>query len=304
MQVLIEVLGKALNIAPDEVRTLVFKQSDSGELTEELNPDAESVLVAKLSEHITAVKKTAHDEGHKRGTQTSAKQTEKALRERFSLDSSLTGEALVNAVAEKVERAGETDENKIKASPLYLQLEKQMQEREKQLLDEKEKAVAEILQRQEKEALTSKFKGLVSEKARALGVVLPEDQTRAERLLNVFFNAEFAGITPNFGPNGEILSLLDSEGKRVENTMGHAVTLEQMLKERAEQYFEINQQRQTGSAGNKNEPPPPGAPAQGYKGQMPANEQEFNALYDQLADSPAEQAAMTNAFLSTLKKPA
>lgn len=302
MSVLIEVLAKALNIGPDEVRNLVFKQSDEGALTEDFNEDAAEILTAKLSEHIAAVKKAAHDEGHKRGTQTSAKQTEKALRERLGLDSSLSGDALVSAVAERLEKAGENDENKIKASPLYLQLEKQMQERERQLIDEKEKAVNEILQRQEKEALTQKFRSNVFEQARALGVVLPQDQSKAERLLSVFFNAEFAEIVPQYGPNGEVLALTKPDGQRVEDSLGHALTLEKLLKEKASAYFEISQQPPTGSAGNKNTPPPPGqAPQNQYKGQVPQNEQEFNALYERLQGNPAERDEMVNAYLTSLK---
>lgn len=299
MDFLFGVIGQALNMPIDEVRGLVYKTADDGTLTDELNPDAETQLTAKLSEHLQSVQKAARDQGHQRGTSEAATKVEKGLRQKFGLDSKLTGEALVDAVFERVQKAAETDEQKIKASPQYIQLERQLAEETARLLAAQESAVNEVKQQFERERAQAQFRNIAAERFRTLNPVLPQDQAKAQRQIDLFLSNALAGIEPQFSDAGEVVALL-KDGQRVENAMKHPETLETFLKARAADYFDFQAQAPTGNAGNKPQVPDPQKPPtpSAYTGAIPANQQEFNKIYAELEGDPKAQEGLVAAFLT------
>lgn len=103
MELLLAYLGKTLNLPSEEVAELLYKKSDDGTLTDQLNETALESLLAKDAERVQALKgsadtKQVFDNGYKKGQKEALEQLEKTVRAEFKADVDKQGIDLVKHV--------------------------------------------------------------------------------------------------------------------------------------------------------------------------------------------------------------
>ena len=96
-------LSKSLNIDNEQLADLLYKKSDDGTLTDDVNENALQTLLQLDAERVQKLKpntKEYFDNGYKKGQSEVASQWEKRLREKFGIDpdGQLQGDALTDAI--------------------------------------------------------------------------------------------------------------------------------------------------------------------------------------------------------------
>jgi hypothetical protein len=138
-------------------------------------------------------------------------------------------------------------EDQIKASPKYVELEqkylKEVKDWEKRLSTEKENWTNELTK---KETL-SKVKEIAENQIIESKADLPKDATKRKNLLNTVLNANLSGLEYEIA-GSEIYILED--GKRKEDSLGHAITFKTYVDDIIKNNFEILQQDEKGSGGS------------------------------------------------------
>ena len=275
MDIFLTFLSKTLNMDTESIRTMLYKKGDDGEFTTDFNDNALDALLTNDATRIEGIKgksKEQFDNGYKKAQAEVAAKIEGDIRKRSGItDTTLIGSALLDAAFTPKDES--TTEDKVKRHPLYINLEKMLTEREAELLKEKEEAVmavkTEFQQTQTRQTAQQQAKQVLL----GLKPILPADQSKAEAQLNLFLSNALNGIGFDTDESGKIIGLT-KDGSRYEDTHGHAYTLERLVKEAAGNVYDFHAQDPKASAGNKNEPPPPGAPPVN----LPKTMAEFQAL--------------------------
>lgn len=282
-------LGKTLNIPVDRLAEILFKKSDDGTITDE---PADGVLetLSKLdSERIGKVKsdtKTAFDNGFKKAQADVSQQWEKMIREKFGVDSDKQGEELLDAAFQIVAKPPKSTDDQIKASPLYVALERKYREDLEAATAEREKALEELKVEFQKSGYRNSAKSILKDRLLSRKPNLSKDPAKAEKMINVFLQ-QFDGYDFEPMDNGFIPM---KDGKRVENEHGHPITLETLSDTVANSFFDFQVQEDKGNGGNKNEPGGGAAPVV-----APKTEVDLWEAYNK-ASTQEEKTAILSAF--------
>lgn len=289
-------LGKTLNVAPDRLAEILFKKSDDGTPTEELNDGVLDTLVKLDVERVNKLKpdtKTYFDNGYKKAQAEVAAKWESQIREKFGISDDLTGEELLTAAVEKTTKAPKLEDDKVKSHPLFLQLEKQYRDELKLAKEEGEKALNDYKTGVERQTRLASVQGEARKILLSRKPVLSADAVKQENQLR-FFLQQFSEF--DFEPleGGGWLPMKD--GKRVENAHKHPVTLEELVTQYANDYFDFQVQDPKGNAGNGN----PGGGGSGSSGGTRATspyktKDEFEKAYWTEQD-PKKRSEMASAF--------
>lgn len=277
-------LAESLNLPVESVSELLFKKADDGKtLTDELNTDAKDKISAALSEHIAKVKgsvdtKKIADDQYKRGKVEALDTLERAIREKFGVQSEKRGVELIDEIVATVAKS-DLEDDKIKRSPLYLQLETRLSNDIQALTTKYEAEKADIEKGfKRKETLTE-----VRQKALGRLEVLqpvPYGTPEVFQTIKGAFAREFEAYDYEPGENGSFIAVKD--GKRLENKFGHAITFDELVDSIVPRYFVLPQQGAKGNAGNATQ-----TNGSTYAGSVPKSIEDFSAAYNALP--PGEQ---------------
>lgn len=289
--VLIGFLSKTLNMDNESVAGLLYKKTDDGKITEEANPDALKSLLALDAERVKGLKgdtdtKTAFDNGYKKAQKEVAERWEKDVKETLGLkDSDKVGVELLKEGIAKITKTP-LEDDKVKVHPLFLQLEKKLND-EKAAIEAEWKGKFEEVEKQTKRKETfSKVKGKGAEYFDGLNPVLSTDVAKAATLRSEFLDKVEAFDWEQSGD--DFIQMKD--GKRVEDSHGHPVTLKVFVTNEASKRFDFKKQEPKGNAGNKNDG------GGGFKlEKIPATKEELTtAIFN--AKSGEERLALKAAF--------
>lgn len=252
-EILLGYLGKTLNVPDEQLAELLYKKSDDGTLTDEFAETALENLLRLDAERVQKLKPNTRelfDNGFKAAESKISERWEKTLREKFGIEQAdLKGDAIIDAIlARNAENGMRPD--KVKTHPEYLALEAQLRKREEDLRAE---FSAEIEKREtayRREQTWGSVSNLVRQTVKGLNPILPGDQAKAERLLELFVNTHFRDF--EYQPDGSGGFVVLKDGQRVENMHGHVKALQDLVRETAEGYFDFNAQKPAGNAGNVN----------------------------------------------------
>lgn len=252
-EILLGFAAKTLNMAPEQIADLLYKKSDDGKLTDEPAEDALAQLLALDAERVSKLKPDTREifnNGYKKAEAEVAAKWEKGLREKFGIDpdNKLQGDALAEAIKAAMADAGMKPE-KVKVSKEYLELEAIMR---KTLADKEAEFKAQVEQiknEANREKTWASASGVIRNAVRGLNPILPADQAKANRLLDLFV-AEFRQFDYEPDPEGDFIPVKD--GQRVQDPHGYAVKLSDLVKERASSMFDFKESDEAGNAGNKN----------------------------------------------------
>lgn len=244
------VLGMALNMPETEVSSL---------FSEDGNPkdDALDTIKSKYGERVKAEKDKAlsdRQEQYRRGLKEKGLEWEKSLKEAgIEIGDAVGAEAVaklkehIDTAISAVAKPGDLDDEKIKVSKVYRDLERTLEK----TVQAKE---AEFKQAwDDRDAKEQRERVLATVRDKAKGVLdelkpnLPEDPKKAANQLK-FLYADLEAFT--YEVEGDELLIKDKEGKRLENELGHPVKFSDLVKSKSEEYFDFQASDKKGAAGD------------------------------------------------------
>ena len=277
----IEVLGKTLNMPADKVAALVFKTAEDGTATDEIAEGASQAVTTALAAHIASVKGTGggkadFDKGHAAGMKDALSKLEGEIKAEFGIESGERGLALVKDAAAKAAKAS-LDNDAVKLHPLYIAKEREAQAIAENLKAEHAKEVESIRGEYSKKERFTTAQEKILQIFEGLKPVLPTNPTAAATMRREFAQ-KFSDYDFDIQSDGSII--VTKDGKRVENNLGHARTLDDLVKAEAEIRFDFQVQDAKGASGNDNAGnKPAGSAAPIYK-----NLAEFTDAYNAETD--------------------
>ncbi len=230
-------LSKTLKIDTEELASLY---NDAGELID-----------LSIAEKYDAEKMRKFggekDSQYKRGVKEGAAKIEKALKDKYTVDSTLEGVELVEfIITEKIAESKETDGDITKHPDFHkhqLEWDKQLKAKDKEWQTKIEEKEAEI----NKRLIWAKVEKRAYEELDKMRPVLPEDAKKAqkwrENYLNDFRSYDFQEEDNTFR--------LVKDGELLKNKHGHPITFEEFATEVASGMFDFKAADDRSSAGNK-----------------------------------------------------
>jgi len=238
-KILNEFLSKTLNIDEEQIAGLY---NDAGEL--QGLQSAYDADAKRVSKH-----KTENDNQFKRGLKEGASKNEKAIKEKYELDSDLIGVELIDAIVlSKVEEATKGATKDISKHPEMLKARAEWEKEQKA----RDKDWQGKLDAKDKEFAKSKTQERVRAKANEFldefRPILPQDPAKAAAWRNTYINEV---LSAEYQESEDDLIPLDKEGKPLQNAHGYSRTFKEFVKDISDKYFEYQKAEQRSSSGNK-----------------------------------------------------
>ena len=268
-------LSKTLKMDDEELASLY---NEAGELTSLTAAEqADTARVTKLKEDQASQ--------YKRGQKEVASKMEAQLKDKFGVDSDLTGVELVDFILttelEKVKGKGDED---ITAHPEYLKLKSESDRMLKAKDKEWQKKIEEIETKHTRESMFAKVKDRAFAELDNLRPILPEDAKKAqkwkEKYIEDFRAYDFTE------QDGMIVVLKD--GKPLQDSHGYNKSFADLVKETAAEIFDFQTAESRSSAANQQTQSNFAAPR---------NEDEFIQKMRE-AKTPEEQAKVMESYQS------
>ena len=271
-------LSKTLKMDDEELASLY---NEAGELTSLTAAEqADTARVTKLKEDQASQ--------YKRGQKEVASKMEAQLKDKFGVDSDLTGVELVDFILttelEKVKGKGDED---ITAHPEYLKLKSESDRMLKAKDKEWQKKIEDLELKHARESMFSKVKERAFAELDNLRPILPEDAKKAqkwkEKYIEDFRAYDFTE------QDGMIVVLKD--GKPLQDSHGYNKSFADLVKETAAEIFDFQTAVSRSSAANQQTQSNFAAPR---------NEDEFIQKMRE-AKTPEEQAKVMESYQSKTK---
>ena len=260
--------------------TLASLYNEAGELT-----DFSKIL--ELDQERVKKFKTDSDSQYKRGVKETMSKFEKELKEKYEVDSDLTGVDLIDhLVVKKTEEVKTSSAKDITKNAEYIKLQvsidKQLKDRDKEWegkieAKEKEYNKARLFEKVREKALLN-----LSERK----PILPGDPRKAQVWRDTYLN-DLRNANYQEGDDGKII-VLNDEDKPLTSPHGKIISFEEYEKEVADKYFEYPKAEERSSSGNKEQ----GGAADGWS--APKNDDEYVARIRDTKITPAERIKLTD----------
>lgn len=245
-------LSQTLNRDVEDLSGVLYKAGSDGTLTDELNENAIEELLRIDAERVKTLKTSSEpgrtfDDGHKAGVSEALSKLEKTLRRTYGA-TDIDAKDAADLVAKIVSKtaAAESDEQKVKSSPAYLALEREMQDALEAKESEFAAKLSDIENAQARAAMLAKYRSDGEALLHALNPVLPQNPAAAKRQVDTFLSMIDGYEIKNV--NG--VDVVMKDGKRVENSHGHPILFADLIKESAKDFFDFKKQDEAGNAGN------------------------------------------------------
>ena len=283
-KILTGVLAKTLNLGDGEIAELIkdgegVKESDI--IQKILDLDVQRVEKIKTS----VDGKEKFQEGYKKGKEESLSKLEKQIKEKFGIQSDKLGVELVEEVISEKSKPVETDEETVKRSKTYQDLETRLKAELKTQKETYEQQIADINFQTQREKTLSVANKKALEIFAGLEPVLPTSKQVADNQIGWFLKSmeEY-----EFDVQDDRIVVM-KDGKVVQDGHGNSRTFDEIVKDKAGKFFEFKKNNGSGNDGGGGNPPA-GNP-DGYPDgiQKPKNLEELTAiLNDPAIDSKAK----------------
>ena len=235
-----ETLVKVFKLTEEQVSQLYNEDGDLTDLS----------VVVKADENRVAKFNTDKQSQLNRGIKEGAEKVERAIKEKYAVESDLIGVELVDSiVATHIEQASTASTKDISKHPEFIKLEsnitKQLKDRDKEWEDKLTAREAEF----NKEAVFSRVskKALLSLESRK--PILPTDPNKAQVWKDTYLN-ELKGVNYQEADDGTPI-VLDKDGNVMKDSHGNTVTFDEFEKSISDKYFEYPTAQQRSSSGNQ-----------------------------------------------------
>ena len=269
-------LSKTLKMDDEELASLY---NEAGELTSLTAAEqADTARVTKLKEDQASQ--------YKRGQKEVASKMEAQLKDKFGVDSDLTGVELVDFILttelEKVKGKGDED---ITAHPEYLKLKSESDRMLKAKDKEWQKKIEDLELKHARESMFSKVKERAFAELDNLRPILPEDAKKAQKWKEKYIE-DLRAYDFTEQQDGMIVVLKD--GKPLQDSHGYNKSFADLVKETAAEFFDFQTAESRSSAANQQTQSNFAAPR---------NEDEFIQKMRE-AKTPEEQAKVMESYQS------
>ena len=283
-KILTGVLAKTLNLGDGEIAELIkdgegVKESDI--IQKILDLDVQRVEKIKTS----VDGKEKFQEGYKKGKEESLSKLEKQIKEKYGIQSDKLGVELVEEVISEKSKPVETDEETVKRSKTYQDLETRLKNELKTQKETYEQQIADINFQTQREKTLSVANKKALEIFAGLEPVLPTSKQVADNQIGWFLKSmeEY-----EFDVQDDRIVVM-KDGKVLQDGHGNSRTFDEIVKDKAGKFFEFKKNNGSGNDGGGGNPPA-GNP-DGYPDgiQKPKNLEELTAiLNDPAIDSKAK----------------
>ena len=268
-------LSKTLKMDDEELASLY---NEAGELTSLTAAEqADTARVTKLKEDQASQ--------YKRGQKEVASKMEAQLKDKFGVDSDLTGVELVDFILttelEKVKGKGDED---ITAHPEYLKLKSESDRMLKAKDKEWQKKIEDLELKHARESMFSKVKERAFAELDNLRPILPEDAKKAQKWKEKYIE-DFRAYEFIEDSNGIVVL---KDGKPLQDSHGYNKSFADLVKETAAEIFDFQTAVSRSSAANQQTQSNFAAPR---------NEDEFIQKMRE-AKTPEEQAKVMESYQS------
>ena len=283
-KILTGVLAKTLNLGDGEIAELIkdgegVKESDV--IQKILDLDVQRVEKIKTS----VDGKEKFQEGYKKGKEESLSKLEKQIKEKYGIQSEKLGVELVEEIIIENSKPVEKDEETVKRSKTYQDLETRLKGELKTQKETYEQQIADINSQTQREKTLSVANKKALDIFAGLEPVLPTSKQVADNQIGWFLKSmeEY-----DFDVQDDRIVVM-KDGKVVQDGHGNSRTFDDIVKEKAGKFFEFKKNNGSGNDGGGGNPPvvnPDGYP-EGV--QKPKNLDELTAiLNDPAIDSKAK----------------
>lgn len=271
-------LSKTLKMDDEELASLY---NEAGELTSLTAAEqADTARVTKLKEDQASQ--------YKRGQKEVASKMEAQLKDKFGVDSDLTGVELVDFILttelEKVKGKGDED---ITAHPEYLKLKSESDRMLKAKDKEWQKKIEDLELKHARESMFSKVKERAFAELDNLRPILPEDAKKAQKWKEKYIE-DLRAYEFIEDSNGIVVL---KDGKPLQDSHGYNKSFADLVKETAAEFFDFQTAESRSSAANQQTQSNFAAPR---------NEDEFIQKMRE-AKTPEEQAKVMESYQSKTK---
>lgn len=281
-------LGKTSNLPAETVASLFVKKDDD----EELIPGALDILTADHAKTVQANKienEKRFDNGYKKAQVEVLGKLEKDIVDKFGVTSDKKGLELVEEVVAAKTKVPELEEEKVKAHPAYIKLEK---ENTKKLKEVEEAFKAKETEREQLQVKEATFKNVTDKASTILKDLKPIFGTADEKKIQAQIEKLLIGDLKqyDFKVEGDEIIVMKGD-KRLEDAHGKAVNFDVLIKDNAARNWDFEQGKEHGGSGASNDAAAKAAAAAAaagkakYKGTLPKNEAEFNQAFATLQGS-------------------
>ena len=271
-------LSKTLKMEAEDVASLYNEAGELVSLTAAEKADA--ARVSKLKED--------NDSQYKRGQKEVASKLEAKLKERYDIESELTGVELVDHILtneiEKVKGSGED----ITANPEYLKLKLENDKALKAKDKEWQKKLEERESEFKRESVFTRVKDRAFAELDNLLPILPEDARKAQRWKEKFIE-EFRSFDYQEQDGGFVIL---KDGKPIQDSHGYTKSFADHVKETASDFFDFHAAEQRSSAGNRD--------IEQRAFQAPRDKDEFVAKMRE-AKTPEERVKLLESYQNKTK---
>jgi hypothetical protein len=270
-----ESLSKLFKLDSETLASLYNEAGELVDLSKILEMDAQRIQKYKAD----------NDSQFKRGVKETMQKFERELKEKYELESELTGSDLIDhLVVKKIEEAKVTSTKDITKHPEFIKLQVSI---DKQLKDRDKEWENKLVT---KEAEYNKARLFEKVRERALlnlsdrNPILPQDTRKAQMWRETYLN-ELRKF--NYMENGEGLVVLNEDGTTLTSPHGKAITFDEFERDIADKYFEYPKAEDRTSPGNKDDKNIKSVPG------MPKTEDEYFARLKDLKITPKERIELT-----------
>lgn len=289
-------LTKTLNMSEDEIKSLIYKEDTDNELKD----DALQLLLDQDAERISKIKeanKSSRDDQYKRGQRETAEKWEKDIRTTFGIEDDLTGDELLAKVVEiKAEGSGDGDltDDKVKAHPVYIALQREKDKSIKDMEAEHKRALEEAESNFNNKVTKTSVNQRAIQYIRSKNPILPEDASKATKRLNLVTH-ELESY--NFKQDGDDILVVDENGQLLTDAHNNPITFESLVDGIGDTYFDFQKPDDKGGkggtgTGNKND----FGKGNFSRVKVPQSAEELEEALKN-AKTPEERTAISQAFL-------
>lgn len=275
-------LSKAFNLDHGKIAELIkdgeMSEAEQNEaLRKILDLDADRIKTTKekVKEDVEKEIGTAKfQEGYKKDKKEILENLEKSFKEKFGIDSTKTGIELVEEIVSlksKGGSGGNMDEDAIKRSKLYQDLENSKRTEIEALKTEKQKEIDEITNGYKYEKTFSEVQVEAMKIFNGLNPVLPQTKAVADAQVGNFVSSL---KNYKFDKQGDRIVVMNAEGKVIEDEHGNSKSFEDIVKTNASSLFEFKKNNGGGGGGNNNDKDDKKV----YTGAIPKNEEELEKV--------------------------
>lgn len=286
---LIGVLSETLKIDESGVTSLFNEDGTAKD-------DAEQTILGWHAEHIKKVKesqkKLDHDEGYGKAQREILTKFENDFKTKTGFKSDKKGVELVLDYANSVQpKEGAITDDVIKKHPLYLTLQEEKENAVKEAVATGETALNQFKTELSKKETFGKVSNKALEIFNALKPILPTDPNRRKAQEELFIE-RLQGFEYELQDDRIVIS---KDGKIYEDAHGGRITLDKLVKDTANKYYEFQAADPKQNAGNGKD----GKKAEPLNVVVPKTEEEYTkALFD-TSKTVEERNAIKDAWAKT-----